>query len=159
MALSSFAWNLKPIFWMKAIEMFTNDLNRIIKNSPPLRKKLVVFRGVKTDYYLTGSKNKFYKNQGFVSTSLSYRLSRNFAGGKCCLKRIVLLPGTKCLFISGLSRFPNEIEILLPTNSIFYVQNAKRSIAYYESEDIKIDDVCAKKGVNTLYVTDIIVVS
>ena len=157
MALASMGYNLKPIFWMEAIELFAKDLNRIIMGSPPLKTKLVVFRGVKNDYYLKGSNNNYYKNKGFVSTSLSYSLAKAFSGGVCCLKRIVLLPGSRALFISGLSRFPTEIELLLPVDTIFYIKNAKKTLPYYIDNTSRLTDICGQHTTK-IYCTDVIVV-
>ena len=157
MALASMRFNLKPIFWMEAIELFAKDLNRIIMGSPQLKTKLVVFRGVKNDYYLKGSNNNYYKNKGFVSTSLSYNLAKAFSGGICCLKRIVLLPGSRALFISGLSRFPTEIELLLPVDTVFYIKNAKKTLPYYFDQKSRLHDICAEHTTK-IYCTDVIVV-
>jgi hypothetical protein len=164
MALASCGWNLERNFWNESIEMFSKDLNRIIKKSPALKRRMVVFRGVKDDYYLKGSKNFFYKNSGFVSTSLSHRLANGFMNNDdikdntiCCLKRIVLLPGTHVLFISGLSRFPNEMEILMSTDSVYVIKNAKRTLPSYNNEISKINDVCGE-NLYKLLMTDIIVV-
>ena len=157
MVLASMGFNLKPIFWMESIELFAKDLNRIIMGSPPLKTKLVVFRGVKNDYYLKGSNNNYYKNRGFVSTSLSYKLAKSFSGGLCCLKRIVLLPGSRALFISGLSRFPHEIELLLPVDTIFYIRNAKKTLPYYTSDHDRSHDICGK-NMTKIYCTDVIVI-
>jgi hypothetical protein len=142
--------------------MFSKDLNTIIKNSPPLKRQMVVFRGVKDDYYLKGHKNHFYKNSGFVSTSLSYDKALIFSGEDkankaiCCLKRIVLLPGTRVLYISGLSKFPQEMEILMSPDSVYYLKNAKRTLPYYKEKD-RGTDICGKKA-KKLFMTDIVVV-
>lgn len=97
-------------------------LNEIIINSPPLKNKLTVWRGVKSDYVSLDT-HKFYQNaQKFVSTSLDPKIAiESFMGlMKCCLLKITLLPGTRALFM-GLSKYEVEHEILLPTDSLFYV--------------------------------------
>jgi hypothetical protein len=162
-ALYTIATHLKAEFWFRAMEIYIEDLNRIVKSSPPLKKKLVVFRGVKSDYYLKGTKDNFYTNKGFVSTTLSTSVALGFSGkekdAKCCVKRCVVLPGARLLFISGLSKFFNETELLMPTDSVFFVQNAKKTVYQYSNPHDKLNDICGESSkLFKIYVTDIVVV-
>lgn len=168
LALGQIAKHFTMDFWLKCIELYCKDLNRIIRQSPALKKKMIVFRGVKDDYYLKGSKKSFYTNQGFISTSIYYNKASNFAAyvqntnkqSICCLKRITLLPGTRCLFLSGLSKFPEEFEILLPSDSVYQLRNAKATYKIYKDEYYKTTDICAEDPTKLKYVqvTDIILV-
>jgi hypothetical protein len=174
LALVSCARGLNFTFWTKVIEMFANDLNRIIMNSPPLRRSMVVFRGVKNDDYLKGVENNLYQNSGFVMTDMSdtsaVRSIDKDTG--CCLKRIVMFRGTHILPISGISAsFSGGLEMLLPMNSIFIIKNAKRRMLAYDNYMSKRYDICGGKigkpasyirdmpGARKITVTDIVVIS
>jgi hypothetical protein len=164
-ALAHVADKLNTKFWFLVLELFCKDLNRIINNSPPLRKNMVVFRGVKNDYYLKRSKQLYYRNEGFISSSMYYNKAKSFASyiesskrpRICCLKRITLPPGTRCLFISGLSKFPEEFEILLSSNSVYHIRNQNSIYKIYKNEYIKERDICADAPTNLkyLHVTDV----
>lgn len=164
LAMGQIAGYFTVDFWLKCIELYCADLNRIIRKAPALKTKMIVFRGVKDDYYLKGSKKSLYTNQGFISTSIYYKKASNFAayvGPKnhtCCLKRITLLPGTRCIFLSGLSKFPDEFEILLPSDSIYHLRNAKATYKIYKDEYYKTTDICAVDNSKLKYVqvTDIV---
>lgn len=168
LAMGQIAKHFTIDFWFKCIELYCKDLNRIIRQAPPLKQKMVVFRGVKDDYYLKGSKKSLYTNQGFISTSIYYNKAANFAAyvkntnkyNMCCLKRITLLPGTRCIFLSGLSKFPEEFEILLPSDSVYQMRNAKATYKIYKDEYYKVHDLCAVDPAKLKYVqvTDIVLV-
>lgn len=121
-AAGNFTYNK---FWTHAIQRYIDDLSRIIRNAPALRKKMVVYRGVKNDYYLKGLAGKMYNTNSFVSTSLNLQSAINFSSEKCCFKRITLLPGTRVLLMDGVSVYPGEFEILLNKDTQFYITNEK----------------------------------
>ncbi len=136
--------------WKPAIIQYINDIQRIFNGAPALEKPLTVYRGVRDDFYLKGSPGYMHTTSGFVSTSLDIDASLNFSGQKCCFKRILLLPGTKVLLLSGVSRYTSEIEILLNANSQFYIRKAKRFLPKDTS------NICIKRDDRVL-VSDIIV--
>lgn len=92
---------------------------------------MVVYRGLHEhdDSIVTSNTvNKIYKSKGFVSTSLDYKTAIQFKNRKFgkYLQRITILPGTRVFPLMTLSPFPNEAEILLGSNSKFYVVDIKR---------------------------------
>ena len=113
---------------------------------------MIVYRGVKGDYYLKGNKNHIYKTDSFVSTSINLPSALRFSGGKCCFKRITLLPGTKTVLLAGISRYKNEIELLLGSKSHFYITSAKNNIPKSTV------DMCNQKKSGDIMVTDLVVV-
>ena len=140
-------------FWQDVIRQYTYDLDSIIDKSPATTKKMIVYRGVKGDYYLKGNKNHIYKTDSFVSTSINLPSALKFSGGKCCFKRITLLPGTKTVLLAGISKYKNEIELLLGSKSQFYITNNKNIIPKSTTEIcIKDDDK------NVINVSDLVVV-
>jgi hypothetical protein len=129
-------------FWEKTMKIFKDDFKRIISNAPPLKNKMNVYRGVTNDYFLKGAKDNYYKNTCFVSTSLDPRFALLYLREQqCCFKRITLLPGSKVLFISGLSLYPDELEIVINVDSTLYITESKLVDVYAENY-IGTYDVC-----------------
>jgi len=141
--------------WKPAIELYIKELNTIIQQAPPLSKKMVVYRGVKTDYFLTGKEGSMYKNKTFVSTSMNLASAMEFAGkNHCCLKRITLLPGSKALLMMNVTQIGNESEVLLGMNTQYYITKNKTQLY-----DIPKDKICISNNDDQyVYVTDIVVV-
>lgn len=138
-------------FWIPVIKTYIEDLNRIIYDSPPVKSKMTVYRGVKNDYFLKGKQGKMYTTDSFVSTSLNLASALAFAGPTCCFKRIVLLPGTRALLITGVSKFMNEVEVLLGSKTKFYITNESTKIIKDTS------DKC-KNASPMIKVTDVVVI-
>ena len=118
-------------FWKPVISMYITNLQNIINNSPPTEKVMYLYRGVKSDYYLQGKKKNLYKTDSFISTSLNITSALFFAQDNCCFKRITVLPGTRCLLMSGVSKFDYEIEILLGYTTNFYIS---KDITYISTD-------------------------
>lgn len=145
-------------FWVQVMDLFASDLKRIIDGSPPLTKTLTIYRGVKDDYFLKGSKDKFYKNNTFVSCSLNPYHSLTYVPKTCCLKRISILPGSRVLLMAGLSHY-NEYEVVLNVDSIFYIHQKKKH-SVYKKENEAVRDLCfntSKYSKRKVELVDIIV--
>lgn len=127
-------------FWVEVMDLFTEDLKRIIDKSPPVTKTLTIYRGVKDDYFLNGKNKKYYKNNTFVSCSLNPYHSLKYIPQQCCLKRISILPGSKALFMAGLSHF-HEFEVILNVDSIFYIHQ-KKKYPIYKNDIDGTNDLC-----------------
>ena len=126
---------IKEDGWRDIITVFAADLQKIIMNAPPTRKKMIVYRGIKTgDFFFTGVKNSIYRNNGFVSTSPSAKIAQGFSGKECCMKKITLLPGVHTVFLSGFSAFPKETEFLLPMTVNYYVRNSSEGIQMWKPD-------------------------
>lgn len=139
-------------FWQHVIIKYIQDLDNIINNAPPLKTPLIVYRGVKNDYYLKGREGFVYTTNSFVSTSVNLGSALKFAGPTCCFKRITLLPGTRTLLLAGISSFLNEVEILLGTAAKFYITKEKRFISKNTT------DMCPTTIKNRIMVTDAVVI-
>ena len=64
-----------------------------------------------------------------TQTSISPDIAREFtSAGDCCLSQITLLPGTKCLWISGISKLSSENEILLDSDTTFLIRSHKKEL-------------------------------
>lgn len=110
------------------VSRLNNTLTNVIKRAPPVTSTMTVFRGVKDSFftksdYKNNKVNEVYLNKGYVSTSMSWNQSLNsFSGSACCFSVITILPGTRCLPLLGLSKFSQEMEILLNKDTKFLVR-------------------------------------
>ena len=108
---------------VKLVENYNKNLNRILKNAPPLRKAMTLFRGTKSRYFQTVEKNKPFIHKGYMSATVDYNVALNPAfinhGSytTCCLMVINALPGTRMLPMTGLSQINSEREFLMNTDS------------------------------------------
>lgn len=139
-------------FWQPVIRNYIRDLDGIIDNAPAVRTPTIVYRGVKDDYFLKGRDGHVYRNNSFSSTSLNMGAALRFANSKCCFKRITLLPGTKVLLIAGVSKYKNEIEILLGSKAQFYITKEKTHIPRDTTK------MCKPTTAESIQVTDIVVI-
>lgn len=147
------------------IKKFYEDLTRIITSSPTISKDIKVYRGVRDDYYLRGSKDGIYKNIGFVSTSLDVEKAQFFqqmvndGSNKqkepCCIKVIKLLKGTKALLMMPVSQYGDEKEVLLNHASVYRITIPKVLKTFYNLPFEKSTDICNKKT-HQVYASEIV---
>lgn len=120
----------QPTFYDGIFTRYEVYLNNIIQAAPPTQEPLVVYKGLKGRDFIKFDKNNVFENEYFVSTSCSIAEAKRFAKANCCLMKITILKGTKCLF-PVFTFYPNELEILFPTKRKFYL--TKR--AYHPGND------------------------
>jgi len=145
-------WHLMhQAIYKKTIELFQQDLSRIIDKSPPLTKDITVFRGVQNDFYLKGAKDGMYKNIGFVSTSLDIDKAQFFQrrkdgdmDSKCCIQRITLKKGTNVILMMSPSQYGDEKEILLNHGSTYKIVQPRVLKTFYNNNYEKSYDICHK---------------
>ena len=112
--------NVRPL-----VESLLVDLLKIFINSPRVTEDIVVYRGVKTNYYRPGPTT----SRDFWSTSMSTDVSLSFASylGKnvyFTVEEITIKKDVPCLFISQYSKVgPDEWEILLPPGINYFIEN------------------------------------
>lgn len=123
---------------------FIQDLDRILSKAPVLDTETTVYRGVRSDYYLTGAKNNIYQNVGFVSTSIDVQNALDFLNKEqsCCLQKITMLPGTPVLMLMPISEFNFEKELLLNHGSTYYINTPVVKKEFYNTEGMKQNDIC-----------------
>jgi hypothetical protein len=113
-------------FWCSVVDDFIDDLERIIKNSPPTTKQMILYRGEKKDYQAGKTPGDVYINNLFMSTSFDPNVA--FLGdftdraSQCCVQKIILAPGSKCLFVESITQYRGENEILLPPGNKFKIK-------------------------------------
>ena len=104
-------------------QMFINELNDLILKAPKTTHDFYVFRGMKDDAYLTGTKDKQYMTNRFSSASIDgYGVAYQRFSGEHTLQRIKILKGSSCLCMLGTSKFHDEYEILLPRGSTYVIR-------------------------------------
>jgi hypothetical protein len=127
---------------------YSRTLQKVIDNAPPLKKKMIVYRGVADDFYFQNKMDDvMFKNKGFVSTSIHIGTALSFTKDKCCLKKITLLPGTKTVWLGGVTRLSGEDEFLLGFNTTYLI----RSHMINMRPLIKHESACLKNTNELLY--------
>ena len=116
--------NLETEELMKLVQNYTKKLSKILKNAPPLKKAMTLFRGSTSNYFQTLDKNKPFIHKGYMSASVDYNVAtspsfiNSYQGDTtCCLMVINVLPGTRLLPMTGLSQINDEKEFLMNTDS------------------------------------------
>ena len=140
---------------LKLIENYNKNLNRILKNAPPLKKAMTLFRGSKSNYFQTLDKNKPFIHKGYMSATVDYNVAlrpsfiNHGTPTTCCLLVINVLPGTRLLPMTGLSQVNSENEFLMNTNSKVMIR--KTEIL----PKIPSSNVCDPEKVGNINVTDV----
>lgn len=96
---------------------------------------ITVWRGVNSEYVRQKSKSvKISSVDALTSTSTSRNIAEKFAGNdnNSVIFKIKLPKGTNAIDAMGISRKPEEDEILLPPTGIF-----KQSRVYYEKDTLR----------------------
>lgn len=137
---------LKKSVWEEAIKLLVVTLNDVIHNSPSTTRKMILYRGEKNDdYFKVDTGKKFFKIKGFISTSLSPHNANRFSGSECCMNEITVLPGSKCLFLMGVSSIPEEIEVLLGMNTTYLMRSHRLKSYPHNGNMCSVDRSSTKK--------------
>lgn len=115
-------------------DMIVKVLDTAIANAPPLKTDITVYRGLnlptvknsrgRSDPLLVGYSGLY---KGYISTSFDINTALTFTRQSCCLLKVVIPKGSKVLFVSGISNFSTEEEILLPRNTVFELKKLEKS--------------------------------
>lgn len=124
-------------FWKFVIESYCDNLQSIINNAPATTEHIVLYRGVKDDFYLQKfiqTNNRIYKSYGFMSTSSSINVayesfskkSNNKYDVGCCVMRLLIPKGSRCISISGISSYSDlEAEFLFGFENDLFIRDSK----------------------------------
>lgn len=108
-------------FYDVILKEYEIQLNKIIEEAPPLKHDFIVYKGVSDNNFLQFDKTtNYFTNKFFVSTSFDIKVANRFSTPTCCLLKITILKGTKCLF-PIFTYYPKEHEIILPTKRKYYL--------------------------------------
>jgi len=130
---SIFRGRLEPADWISVLEEFKIDLNNIIAKAPKTTDYIYCYRGVNRHYILDGEQSIIhlgdgkrvcsYINKRFSSFTLDFKIAHKYhkdpPTGTNCIYKILVSPNCKILFLPPLSLYPDEIEFLVPPDSIY----------------------------------------
>ena len=107
-------------FYEMLMKEYVSLLKHVILDSPPLFHHLVVYKGVKSLAYMDFSDRNMYTNKRFISTTYNAKVATGstFTNPRCCVQKITLLKGSRCLF--PVLTYYSEHEILLPPGRMMY---------------------------------------
>ena len=106
------------------LQEFGYKLNKLILNAPKTIVDIIVFRGNKNREHFDGLKNNIYITKGILSTTLNWYVAESYgdkSSGDNYINVIKIPKGYQCLYISEISEFASESEIILPNNSKLYI--------------------------------------
>lgn len=98
---------LRSMTWRKIFAEYVKDIDAIFDLMPATSSVVTLHRG---------AAGVFKKNASYSSMTLSKRVAKDFVDSKtgCCVTTIRLPPGSKMIPLFGISRYPVELEVLLP---------------------------------------------
>jgi len=115
---------------MKIVKEYVDKFQTLFLRVPPLKKKLRVFRGLKTSETFDPRKGGIPSpTTDFLSTTYDpHDSSLNNYTGKatnnkevgCCLMEFVIQPGVRALWIAPISYYQNEKEIIIENGIALY---------------------------------------
>jgi hypothetical protein len=136
---------IPPDIRTHAMEMYVQDLKRIVRKAPPLPRTMYVFRGLSRDIFKgkTGAVHKLdeFASAGYVPQTVYASHS---------YMRIKLLKGTRVLLLQGLNKWSRtgEFEVLLNKDSRYIIRsrNITRPVLNYHmyvnrNKKIKVTDI------------------
>lgn len=132
---------VKPEHLASIIKFYAKDIQRVINNAPKTRKPMTVYRGMKDDYIFKQKKGVYFKHKTFVSSTIDYSVSNKFSGDSCCLTYITILPGSRLLWLGGLSAYI-ESEFLLGLNTTFMIRSHKKEYVRKLEKAEEIPNIC-----------------
>ena len=103
---------------------------------------------------------KYFQNEGFISTTFDVESAKRFLDEgpqACCLKRITLLAGTRCLLLTGISWFRGEFEVLMGQKTLYLMRRNKDVKTYVNLKETH-PAYCYDKAEKTSIITSDIVV-
>lgn len=114
---------MKSDFYDMLMKEYVHLIKQLIHDAPPLLNHLVVYKGVKSVSYMDFTEKNIYTNKRFISTTFdaAVALESLFTNPKCCVQKITLLKGTRCLY--PMFSYYTEYEILLPPERKMYASS------------------------------------
>jgi hypothetical protein len=119
--LANFDYFLRLHNLFPLLKAFCRDLLHIIQKAPRSSGKIIVYRGVKDEGFIP-ARTLDYVNISFQSTTLDPDIALKFTKTyfstpmNFCVYEMELSMDSPCLYITPVSQFPHEHEILLPYN-------------------------------------------
>eukprot|EP00899_Mesostigma_viride_P000417 jgi/Mesvir1/10376/Mv10576-RA.1 len=142
------------------LKAYRDELNRILKNSPVIKRDMVVYRGVTSDYYLTdnGERREVLRNDYAVSASVNPEVALQFQQDvwmtspqdrkgrdkDCCIKVIRIMPGTPAMCTWPFGGHVPQAEIVIPPGTEYVIKSheLRHVIAGIPPRSAAREDVC-----------------
>ena len=129
-----------------ALEMYRDDLKRIIAAAPKSRKKMILYRGSSFDIFRS-TKGHWHKLESFCSAA--YNLKHALGYGTL-VQRITVLPGTPVLLVAGMNQwtYEGEYEIMVNYGTKYLIRGRgiqRRIMTGYSISKLRVTDVTIAK--------------
>ena len=104
-----------------ALNMYRDDLKRIIAAAPKSRKKMVLYRGASFDIFRS-TKGHWHNLESFCSAAYDLKHALGYEGGT--MQRITVLPGTPVLLVAGMNQWDvaGEYEIMVNMGTKYLIR-------------------------------------
>jgi hypothetical protein len=115
------SYNLSSEAKRKALEMYRDDLKRIIAGAPKSRKKMILYRGASFDIFRSTT-GHWHNLESFCSASYDLKHALAYEGGT--LERITVLPGSPVLLVAGMNQWEanGEYEIMVNLGTKYLIR-------------------------------------
>lgn len=123
----------KPLF-EKIIEYMIKEIDKIFKHAPTNNKPYYLYRGLQNTDYLRKNIDSFYENRSLTSTTYDLNTAYKFTDEDMidgAVLFITIPKNSHVLYLSSISQFKSESEVLLPFNSKFIINNVKTNHRIY----------------------------
>ena len=139
--------NIPPHIMKRALEMYRDDLKRIIAGAPKSRKKMILYRGASFDIFRS-TKGHWHNLESFCSASYDLKHALEYEGGT--MQRITVLPGTPVLLVAGMNQWnaAGEYEIMVNMGTKYLIRQraVKRRIIWTgHKQQTRVTDVTIAK--------------
>jgi hypothetical protein len=113
--------NIPSHIMKRALEMYRDDLKRIIAGAPKSRKKMILYRGASFDIFRS-TKGHWHNLESFCSASYDMKHALGYEGGT--MQRITVLPGTPVLLVAGMNQWNvnGEYEIMVNIGTKYLIR-------------------------------------
>jgi hypothetical protein len=113
--------NIPQSIMKRALEMYRDDLKRIIAGAPKSRKKMILYRGASFDIFRS-TVGHWHKLESFCSAAYDLKHALEYEGGT--LQRITVLPGTPVLLVAGMNQWDvnGEYEIMVNLGTKYLIR-------------------------------------
>ena len=129
-----------------ALNMYRDDLKRIIAVAPKSRKKMILYRGASFDIFRS-TRGYWHRLESFCSAAYDLRHALGYEGGT--MQRITVLPGTPVLLVAGMNQwgYEGEYEIMVNFGTRYLIRGrgVKRIVWTGHRQAIRVTDVTIAK--------------
>ena len=129
-----------------ALNMYRDDLKRIIAGAPKSRKKMILYRGASFDIFRS-TKGHWHNLESFCSAAYDLKHALGYEGGT--MQRITVLPGTPVLLVAGMNQWnaAGEYEIMVNMGTKYLIRGrgVKRIVWTGHKRMTRVTDVTIAK--------------